>query len=97
MPLPRYTLDCLSFANLIPVIDGGIDTNPKEDLSNIDQARWKAHTIGPERICMQCLGQYKPEDAALEMSGELDNPNYIYITSNYRYKYFSIHELKYFK
>lgn len=77
MPLPRYALDCLSFANLIPVIDGGIDTNPMDDLSNIDQARWKAHTIGPERICMQCLGQYKPEDAALEISGELDNPNYI--------------------
>lgn len=77
MPLPRYTLDCLSFANLIPVIDGGIDTNPKEDFSNIDQARWKAHTVGPERICMQCLGQYKPEDASLELSGELDNPNYI--------------------
>jgi molybdopterin/thiamine biosynthesis adenylyltransferase len=77
MPLPRYTLDCLSFANLIPVIDGGIDTNPKKNLSNIDQARWKAHTIGPERICMQCLEQYKPEDAALELSEELDNPNYI--------------------
>lgn len=77
MPLPRYILDCISFANLIPVIDGGIDTNPKEDLTNIDQARWKAHTIGPERICMQCLGQYKPEDAALEQSGELENPNYI--------------------
>jgi len=77
MPLPRYVLDCISFANLIPVIDGGIDTNPKEDLSNIDQARWKAHTIGPERVCLQCLGQYKPEDAALEQSGELENPNYI--------------------
>lgn len=77
MPLPRYVLDCIAFANLIPVIDGGIDTNPKEDLSNIDQARWKTHAIGPERICMQCLGQYKPEDAALELSGELDNPNYI--------------------
>ncbi len=77
MPLPRYILDCLSFANLIPIIDGGIDTNPKKDLSNIDQARWKAHTIGPERICMQCLNQYKPEDAALELSGDLENPNYI--------------------
>lgn len=77
MPLPRYVLDCISYGNLIPVIDGGIDTNPKEDFSNIDQARWKAHATGPERICMQCLGQYKPEDAALELSGELDNPNYI--------------------
>nr|WP_288935784.1 ThiF family adenylyltransferase [uncultured Allomuricauda sp.] len=77
MPLPRYVLDCISFGNFIPVIDGGIDANPKKDMSNLDQARWKAHTIGPERICMQCLGQYKPEDAALELSGELDNPSYI--------------------
>lgn len=77
MPLPRFVLDCISYANYIPVIDGGIDTSPKKDLTNIDQARWKAHTIGPERICMQCLGQYKPEDAALEQSGELENPNYI--------------------
>lgn len=77
MPLPRYVLDCISFGNFIPVIDGGIDANPKKDMSNIDQARWKAHTTGPERICMQCLGQYKPEDAALELSGELDNPSYI--------------------
>lgn len=77
MPMPRYILDCLSFANLIPVIDGGIDTNPNKSLSNIDQARWKAHTVGAERICMKCLGQYLPEDVALEISGELDDPSYI--------------------
>lgn len=77
MPLPRFVLDCISFANLIPIIDGGIDANPKGDLSNLDQARWKSHTTGPGRVCLQCLGQYKPEDVALEQSGELENPNYI--------------------
>ncbi|WP_282160373.1 ThiF family adenylyltransferase [Ulvibacterium marinum] len=76
-PLPRFIMDCISFANFIPIIDGGIDANPKDDMSNIDQARWKAHTTGPERICMQCLGQYKPEDVALEQSGELEDPQYI--------------------
>jgi molybdopterin/thiamine biosynthesis adenylyltransferase len=76
-PLPRFVLDCLSFANLIPVVDGGIDTNPKPDISNIDQARWKAHTTGPERICMKCLSQYKPEDVALQQSGLLEDPSYI--------------------
>ncbi len=77
MPLPRFTLDGISYSNFIPVIDGGIDTNPNSDLSNIDQARWKAHTVGPQRICMQCLGQYTPSDVSLEQSGELDNPTYI--------------------
>lgn len=76
-PLPRFIMDCISFANYIPVIDGGIDANPRDDFSNIDQARWKAHTVGPERICMQCLGQYKPENVALEQSGELEDPQYI--------------------
>jgi hypothetical protein len=77
MPLPRFTLDCIAYSNFIPVIDGGIDTNPNYDLSNIEQARWKAHTVGPHRICMQCLGQYTPSDVSLEQSGELDNPKYI--------------------
>ena len=77
MPLPRFTLDGIAYSNFIPVIDGGIDTNPNSDLSNIEQARWKAHTVGPQRICMQCLGQYTPSDVSLEQSGELDNPYYI--------------------
>lgn len=77
MPLPRFTLDGVAYSNFIPVIDGGIDTNPNSDLSNIEQARWKAHTVGPQRICMQCLGQYTPADVSLEQSGELDNPTYI--------------------
>lgn len=76
-PLPRFILDCISFANIIPVIDGGIDTNPKKDMSNLDQARWKSHTTGPERICMQCLHQYKPEDVALQQSGLLEDQTYI--------------------
>ncbi|RTY85400.1 ThiF family adenylyltransferase [Flavobacterium sp. LS1P28] len=76
-PLPRFILDCISYANLIPTIDGGVDTNPKPDMSNIDQARWKAHTTGPERICMKCLHQYKPEDVALQQSGLLEEPSYI--------------------
>jgi len=76
-PWPRFVLDSISKANYIPVIDGGIDASLKSDSSNIDQARWKSHTVGPERICMSCLNQYQPEDVALEQSGFLEDQHYI--------------------
>ena len=76
-PWPRFVLDCLSKANYIPIIDGGIDASPKHNISNLDQARWKSHTVGPDRICMQCLGQYTAEDVALEQSGLLEDSTYI--------------------
>lgn len=77
MPAPRFTMDGIAFANYIPVIDGGIDANPNPLHTNIGQARWKAHTIGPHRISMHGLGQYTPEEVSLEQSGELDDPTYI--------------------
>lgn len=76
-PWPRFVLNCISYCHLIPVIDGGIDTNPNKRGLNLDQARWKTHTVGPGRICLCCLGQYKPEDVALEQSGLLEDQTYI--------------------
>ena len=76
-PWPRFTLDCFSLSNLIPVIDGGIDASINEKGDNIDQARWKTHVVAPGRACMQCVGQYVPEDVALEQSGLLKDPTYI--------------------
>ncbi|NVM64180.1 hypothetical protein FHW88_002508 [Mucilaginibacter sp. SG538B] len=76
-PWPRFILNCIAYAHMIPVIDGGIDTNPNKSVTNLDQARWKTHVVGPERRCMCCLGQYSPEDVALEQSGLLEDQNYI--------------------
>jgi len=76
-PWPRYVLNCLAYANGIPLIDGGIEAGINNKHTNLDQARWKAHTAGPGRICLNCLGQYKGEDVALEQSGLLDDPSYI--------------------
>lgn len=76
-PWARFILNCLSYANFIPIIDGGIEANPNKKGDNIDQARWKAHTIGPGRSCLLCIGQYRPEDVALEQSGLLEDPHYI--------------------
>lgn len=76
-PWPRFILNCIAYAHLIPVIDGGIDTNPNKRLTNLDQARWKTHVVGPHRRCLCCLGQFNAEDVALEQSGLLEDQNYI--------------------
>jgi hypothetical protein len=76
-PWPRYVLNCISYANCIPVIDGGIETAINKKGNNIDYARWKTHAVGPGRICLNCLEQYKSEDVALEQSGLLEDPTYI--------------------
>jgi len=76
-PWPRYILNVISYANLIPVIDGGIDSSANRRGDNLEQARWKAHAVNPGRRCLCCLGQYAPEDVALEQSGLLEDPHYI--------------------
>lgn len=76
-PWPRFILNCIAYAHMIPVIDGGIDTNPNKKITNLDQARWKAHASGPGRRCLRCLGQFTEEDVALEQSGLLEDPTYI--------------------
>ena len=76
-PFPRYILNYLSYANCIPVIDGGIDASMNKQQTNIQQARWRSITTGPHRLCLECFEQYTPEDVALEMSGELNDPLYI--------------------
>lgn len=76
-PWPRQVLNFISYAHLIPVIDGGILVRTNKKNTNIIGADWKAHTIGYKRACLECLGQYKTENAVLEASGKMDDPEYI--------------------
>jgi molybdopterin/thiamine biosynthesis adenylyltransferase len=76
-PWARFILNCISYAYLIPVIDGGIDASYNKRLNNLDQARWRTYTAGPQRRCMKCMEQYKPEDVSLEQTGLLEDPAYI--------------------
>jgi molybdopterin-synthase adenylyltransferase len=76
-PWPRFVLNCISYAYLIPIIDGGIDASYSIKSDNLDYARWRAYTVGPGRRCMKCMEQYKPEDVSLEQSGLLEDSKYI--------------------
>jgi molybdopterin-synthase adenylyltransferase len=76
-PWPRQLLNFIAYAHLIPVIDGGILVRTNGQNTLLKGADWKAHTVGFKRTCLECLGQYKSENAALEMSGKLDDPEYI--------------------
>lgn len=76
-PWPRQVLNFIAYAHLIPVIDGGILVRTNKRNTAIIGADWKAQTVGYKRPCLECLGQYKSENASLEISGKLDDPDYI--------------------
>lgn len=76
-PWPRQVLNFIAYAHLIPVIDGGILVRTDKQNTFLKGADWKAHTVGYKRICLECIGQYKAENAELEMRGKLDDPEYI--------------------
>jgi len=76
-PWPRQVLNFVSYAHLIPVVDGGILVRTNKSNTAIVGADWKVQTVGYKRACLECLGQYKTENAVLEIEGKLDDPEYI--------------------
>lgn len=75
-PWPRFVLNVLSNAHLIPVIDGGIlaRINDRGLPLHID---WRIHTVGPERACLHCIKALLRSDVSLDREGKLDDPDYI--------------------
>jgi hypothetical protein len=75
-PWPRWILNAIAYAHLIPVVDGGIfaRTTPDGRPLHID---WRIHTVGPGRACMVCLGALLRSDVGLDRDGLLDDPDYI--------------------
>lgn len=77
-PWPRGVLNTLAFADLIPVIDGGIniETHPGPD-GAMRGASWRSHTLVPGRPCLQCSKQLAANEVTLDMGGLLEDPEYI--------------------
>jgi len=77
-PWPRAVLNATAYRDLIPVIDGGIavDVFPDPD-AGMRNATWRSHVLRPGRPCMACNHQLDLGTVAADMSGALDDPNYI--------------------
>ena len=75
-PWPRAVLNTIAYADLIPVIDGGIalDTFPDGRLRS---GIWRSHALVPDSPCMVCLGQLDLGELSLDRHGLLDDPVYI--------------------
>jgi hypothetical protein len=76
-PWARSILNFIAYSHLIPVIDGGIRAERKKSGEGLLRTDWRTHAIGPSRICLECLGQYKSEDVSTDREGYLDDSQYI--------------------
>ncbi len=76
-PHPRQILNLIAYANMIPVIDGGILVRTNKTNTKLIGADWKTHTVGYDRPCLECLDQFTASLANLDKEGKLDDSKYM--------------------
>jgi molybdopterin-synthase adenylyltransferase len=64
----RQVLNALSYAHLIPVVDGGTGIHCAEDLT-FQAASFRVQVAGPGRGCLACGGAFDPAEVGEEMAG----------------------------
>ena len=75
-PWARHVLNTIAYADLVPVIDGGVHADPFPD-GGMRGAMWRSHVAGPGRICLACNRQYHTSQVMSERDGSFDDPTYI--------------------
>jgi len=75
-PWARGVLNTVAFADLVPVIDGGIgiDTFDNGEMRN---AVWRSHTLVPDQPCLVCNRQLNASDIQTDKLGLFDDPEYL--------------------
>lgn len=76
-PWARAVLNTLAYADLIPVVDGGISIEAFDDGSGMRSATWRAHLVRSGAPCLACNLQLDPALVPLERAGLLDDPKYL--------------------
>lgn len=75
-PWPRAVLNGVGYADLIPVIDGGINIDTFKD-GGMRGASWRVQAATPGVPCLACSGQIRMPNVVLDQQGLLDDEAYI--------------------
>ena len=75
-PWARGVLNSLAFADLVPVLDGGIGIDTFDD-GEMRNAVCRSHLLAPGQPCLVCNGQLDAGDIQVDKLGLLDDPEYI--------------------
>jgi hypothetical protein len=75
-PWPRWIISAVSYAHLVPIVDGGIQARVSAEGTPL-HIDWRIHTAGPGRACLVCLGALRRSDAALDRDGLFDDTDYL--------------------